>query len=120
MIDVYCVNVGTKYTREFDQKLKDSVAKHLAKLGVKASPATSAGRAARHGGGGRGGGATGTWRDTGDGRPRIGRNGGHRARQAGPAVGPEPAWESAPCCLARQLEEPRELGGRKCSNLNIL
>ena len=29
MIDVYCVNVGTKYTREFDQKLKDSVAKHL-------------------------------------------------------------------------------------------
>ena len=29
MIDVYCVNVGTKYTREFDQKLKDSVEKHL-------------------------------------------------------------------------------------------
>ena len=29
MIDVYCVNVGTKYTREFDEKLKDSVAKHL-------------------------------------------------------------------------------------------
>ena len=29
MIDVYCVNVGTKYSREFDQKLKESVAKHL-------------------------------------------------------------------------------------------
>ena len=29
MIDVYCVNVGTKYNRGFDQKLKESVAKHL-------------------------------------------------------------------------------------------
>lgn len=29
MIDVYCVNVGTKYDRDFDRKLKDSVAKHL-------------------------------------------------------------------------------------------
>ena len=29
MIDVYCVNVGTKYSREFDQKLKESVAKYL-------------------------------------------------------------------------------------------
>tara|TARA_R110000822_G_scaffold34992_2_gene98856 strand:- start:831 stop:1406 length:576 start_codon:yes stop_codon:yes gene_type:complete len=29
MIDVYCVNVGTKYNRDFDQKLKESVAKHL-------------------------------------------------------------------------------------------
>lgn len=29
MINVYCVNVGTKYNREFDQRLKDSVAKHL-------------------------------------------------------------------------------------------
>lgn len=29
MIDVYCVNVGTKYTRDFDRKLKESVAKHL-------------------------------------------------------------------------------------------
>ena len=29
MIDVYCVNVGTKYDRDFDQKLKESVAKHL-------------------------------------------------------------------------------------------
>ena len=29
MIDVYCVNVGTKYTRDFDEKLKDSVAEHL-------------------------------------------------------------------------------------------
>lgn len=29
MIDVYCVNVGTKYTRDFDRRLKDSVAKHL-------------------------------------------------------------------------------------------
>ena len=29
MIDVYCVNVGNKYTRDFDSKLKDSVAKHL-------------------------------------------------------------------------------------------
>lgn len=29
MIDVYCVNVGTKYDREFDQKLKESVNKHL-------------------------------------------------------------------------------------------
>ena len=29
MIDVYCVNVGTKYTRDFDQKLEESVAKHL-------------------------------------------------------------------------------------------
>ena len=29
MINVYCVNVGTKYNRDFDQRLKDSVAKHL-------------------------------------------------------------------------------------------
>lgn len=29
MIDVYCVNWGTKYSRDFDQKLKDSVARHL-------------------------------------------------------------------------------------------
>ena len=29
MINVYCVNVGTKYDRDFDQRLKDSVAKHL-------------------------------------------------------------------------------------------
>ena len=29
MIDVYCVNVGTKYTRDFDKKLKNSVAEHL-------------------------------------------------------------------------------------------
>ena len=29
MINVYCVNVGTKYTRDFDNKLKESVAKHL-------------------------------------------------------------------------------------------
>ena len=29
MIDVYCVNVGTKYTRDFDSKLRDSVANHL-------------------------------------------------------------------------------------------
>jgi len=29
MIDVYCVNVGKKYTRDFDQRLKESVAQHL-------------------------------------------------------------------------------------------
>jgi hypothetical protein len=29
MIDVYCVNVGTKYGRDFDSRLKESVAKHL-------------------------------------------------------------------------------------------
>ena len=29
MIDVYCVNVGTKYDRGFDQRLRDSVAEHL-------------------------------------------------------------------------------------------
>ena len=29
MIDVYCVNVGTKYTRDFDKKLKDSIAEHF-------------------------------------------------------------------------------------------
>ena len=29
MIDVYCVNVGTKYGREFDSRLKESVARHL-------------------------------------------------------------------------------------------
>lgn len=29
MIDVYCVNVGTKYNRDFDQELKESVEKHL-------------------------------------------------------------------------------------------
>ena len=27
MIDVYCVNVGTKYTRDFDRRIKDAVAK---------------------------------------------------------------------------------------------
>ncbi len=29
MIDVYCVNVGTKYNRDFDKKLKESIDKHL-------------------------------------------------------------------------------------------
>ena len=29
MINVYSVNVGTKYDRDFDQRLKDSIAKHL-------------------------------------------------------------------------------------------
>ena len=29
MINVYCVNVGKKYTRDFDQRLKESVAQHL-------------------------------------------------------------------------------------------
>lgn len=29
MIDVYCVNVGSKYDRDFDRRLKESVAKHL-------------------------------------------------------------------------------------------
>ena len=29
MIDVYCVNVGTKYSRDFDFKLKESIAEHL-------------------------------------------------------------------------------------------
>lgn len=29
MINVYCVNVGTKYSRDFDEKLKDSIAKNL-------------------------------------------------------------------------------------------
>lgn len=29
MIDVYCVNVGTKYSRDFDIRLKESVEKHL-------------------------------------------------------------------------------------------
>lgn len=29
MIDVYCVNVGTKYSRDFDLKLKQSIAEHL-------------------------------------------------------------------------------------------
>src|SRR6056300_1305339 len=29
MIDVYCVNVGTKYSRDFDVKLRESVTKHL-------------------------------------------------------------------------------------------
>ena len=29
MINVYCVNVGKKYNRDFDEKLRDSVAEHL-------------------------------------------------------------------------------------------
>lgn len=29
MIDVYCVNVGNKYDRDFDSRLKESVDKHL-------------------------------------------------------------------------------------------
>ena len=29
MVNVYCVKVGKKYGREFVEKLKDSISKHL-------------------------------------------------------------------------------------------